>query len=65
MTKEAEDPVSNSAQALTMPSGVSTMTWHVINKKLELTDTCIVVDSLVVVVVAGAIGLAAASSLSW
>ena len=40
------DAVSNSARVLTIPCGVSTTTWHVINKMLELMDTCIVVDSL-------------------
>ena len=37
--KETEDPVSNSARALTIPCRDSTMTWHVINRMLERTDT--------------------------
>ena len=38
------------------------MTWHVINKTLELTDTCTTVDSHVVVVgMVGELGLVAVS----
>ena len=32
--------MSNSARALTIPCRDLTMTWHVINRMLERTDTC-------------------------
>ena len=37
---DAEDPVSNSAWALTIPCGELTMTWHVVNRMLDWTETC-------------------------